>query len=186
MTTTPITGDVWGDEVERSRAYILKEAEKPFPELRAGFENAYAAFVDQLSDVTDEQATFKPGRGEGEEDYSVAEVTRHIIQILPLMGARIRALARGEEPPPTQGPGSLGGHEGEPLSRLALFLSAARSELLSGVASVEGQEDLEPQMAHRLFGELNCRGWLAMSTLHVEDHSRQIGKVKAHAGYPKT
>ena len=27
MTTTPLTGDTWGDEIERPRAYILKEAE---------------------------------------------------------------------------------------------------------------------------------------------------------------
>jgi len=183
--TTPITGEVWGDEVERSRAYILEQAERPFAELRPGFEEAYARFTGQLSEVTDGQATFKPGRGDGEEDYSIAEVTRHIIQIFPLMSARVRALARGEEAPPTQGPGSLGGHEGVPLSQLKGFLSEARSELLAGVASIEGQERLETTMAHRLFGDLNCRGWLAMTILHVEDHARQIGKVKAHQAYPQ-
>jgi hypothetical protein len=43
---------------------------------------------------------------------------------------------------------------------------------------------LDKTMPHRLFGELNCRGWLAMQALHVEDHARQVGKIKRHADYP--
>ena len=185
MTITPITGDVWGDEIEGPRAFILAESEKPLATLKAVFDSAHAAFAKGLAGVSEAQGAFKPGRGGGEEDYSIDEVTRHIIQIYPLMGARVRALARGEEPPPTQGPGSLGGHEGMPLTRLVALLDEAKSGMVAQVTSVEGKEGLEAMMAHRLFGELNCRGWLAMTALHVADHARQIDKVKAHPGYPK-
>src|SRR5688500_13074236 len=123
MTTTPITGNTWGDETERPRAYILTEAERPFAELTPIFEKAHAALVAQLAGVSEAQAAFKPGNAGGEEDYSIAEVSRHMIEVTPLIGARIRALATGGEPPAMQGPGSLGGNEGESLPRLIELLN---------------------------------------------------------------
>ena len=53
MTTTPITGETWGDEIEKPRAHILQEAQKPFSSLKADFENAYAGLLAQLQDVSD-------------------------------------------------------------------------------------------------------------------------------------
>ncbi|MPZ49016.1 MAG: hypothetical protein GEU75_06865 [Dehalococcoidia bacterium] len=185
MTTTPLTGDTWGDEIEGPRAFFLAQSEKPFAELKPIFQRSHGMLVQQLLGVTDAQATFKPGRGDGEEDYSVAEVTRHMIQIYPLMAARIRSLALDTERPATQPPGSLGQHEGAPLSRLRGLLAEAEMGLLAQVSSVEGKERLDTTMPHRLFGELNCRGWLAMQSLHIEDHARQIGKIKSHPDYPK-
>ena len=39
---------------------------------------------------------------------------------------------------------------------------------------------------HRRFGDLNCRGWVALQTIHLQDHARQIANIKAMAGYPLT
>ena len=184
MTTRPITGDTWGDEIEGPRTYILGQAAKTLPELRADFDRAHAAFAGQLRAVSESQAGFKPGRSGGEEDYSIIEVTRHVIQVYPIMGGRITSLARAQEGPSPAGPGSLGGHQGASLAELAGHLQSAHDALIEQIRGVEGTEDLAPTLAHRLFGELNCRGWLAMTVLHLEDHARQVAKVKLHPGYP--
>jgi hypothetical protein len=184
MTTTPITGETWGDEIEKPRAFIQAQAQQPFPALRADFEQAYEALTAGLQGVSETQAAFKPGRGDGEEDYSIAEVTRHLIHVSGLMALRIAGLAHGQESPPSQGPGTLGEHQGVSVSQLTRLLAEAKAGLIEQVKAVEGKEDLAPTMPHRLFGELNCRGWLAMTVLHFGDHARQIAKVKAHPDYP--
>ena len=185
MTTRPITGETWGDEIDGPRAFILSQAQKPFAELLPPFESAMQALRSELQGVSEAQAAFKPGRGDGEDDYSIAEVTRHMINVIPMIGERISSLGTGRDPLPAQGPGSLGVNEDAPLSTLTGLLETSRQTLLDAVASVDGKEQLEKTMPHRLFGELNCRGWLAMQALHAEDHARQVGKIKAHASYPK-
>ena len=54
MTTTPITGDTWGDEIEGPRAFILAQAEKPFADLKPVFEAAHGRLVAQLDGVSAE------------------------------------------------------------------------------------------------------------------------------------
>ena len=185
MTTTPITGETWGNEIEGPRAFILAQSEKPFADLKPVFEASHGRLLAQLESVSETQAAFKPGRGDGEEDYSITEVTRHMIQIYPLMAERIRTLALAAEPPAARPPGSLGEHEGASLAELRRYLIAEGDVLIEKVGSVEGKERLDTTQPHRLFGELNCRGWLAMQTLHIDDHARQIAKVKAHPDYPQ-
>src|SRR5688500_10207001 len=110
MTTTPITGETWGEEKERGRAFMLAEAEKPLSELLAIADAARAELVTALGSLSEAQARFRPGKGgpDDEESFSIAEVARHVGNVEPVMTARLRALALGEEPPGGLGPGALG------------------------------------------------------------------------------
>jgi hypothetical protein len=183
-TQTPITGDVWGDERERTRAFLLQEAERSLTDLLETAAAARQRLECVLKGVSESQARFKPASGAGEDAYSSAEVTRHDIHTAGAMAARIKALGLGEAPAPTAGPGTLGEHDGASLADLRAILAQTAAILNAAVGSITGRERLDTTAPHRLFGELNCRAWLRLMALHEEDHARQIEKVKSHEDYP--
>jgi hypothetical protein len=183
--TTPITGENWGDEVERARAYILGEAEKPFGVLLPATADARRALLAALDSVSEEQAGFTPATGEGEDAWGIAEVLRHIASIETIMADRILQLGGGEQVAVTPTyPGYMETVSTRSLPELTEALVASYGRLEAAVAEVDGHERLDTLEPHRRFGELNCRGWLVMHRLHLEDHTRQIGKIKALPGYP--
>jgi hypothetical protein len=187
MTNTPVTGEVWGDEVERGRAFMLEQATKPLSELLIAVERSRDDLVAALSGVSDAQARFKPHGGSGSDDeeaYSLTEVARHIVNVEPVMINRVLALATGEPPPAGQGPGALGGNEDTPLARLVEMIQGNRAPCAAAISEIEGKERLDTTMAHRVFGELNCRGFLCLHGLHLADHARQAAKVKTHPDFP--
>src|SRR5829696_561098 len=94
--TTPITGETWGENAERVRAYFLEQSERPMPELRPQLEAVREEFNAALDNVSDAQAAFAPSTGEGEEAWGIAEVLRHIGRVEPTMAERIRRLAGGQ------------------------------------------------------------------------------------------
>jgi hypothetical protein len=185
--TTPITGETWGDEVERARAFILNEAESPFGVLMPATALARGALLAALNGVTEEQAAFTPDTGEGEDAWGIAEVLRHIASIETVMAVRIRLLGHGEPVlvTPTY-PGYMEDVSTRSLPELISAMAVSYERLETAVADVDGHERLDTEDRHRRFGELNCRGWLVMHRLHIEDHTRQIGKIKALPGYPIT
>ena len=68
---------------------------------------------------------------------------------------------------------------------LVQAISDSHAALLAAVREIEGRERLDTVAGHRRFGELNCRAWLAMHGLHMQDHAHQISKIKAMDGYPR-
>ncbi|MPZ48896.1 MAG: hypothetical protein GEU75_06220 [Dehalococcoidia bacterium] len=183
--TTPITGETWGDEIDRVRDHLLKEAQQPFAILRSEYESARRDFLTAIDGVSESQAAFRPGTGEGEEAWGIAEALRHIASIETIMADRLRLLGSGR-PAGVKAtyPGFMEDVETRRLPELVDALDASSSSLLTAIAAIEGHERLDTLAAHRRFGDLNCRGWLAMHCLHLQDHARQINKIKAMAGYP--
>jgi hypothetical protein len=184
--TDLITGDTWGDEVESVRAHILKQAAQPFGVLLPELAASRAELLSAIDGVTDEQAEFRPGTGEGEEAWGIAEVLRHFASIETIMAERIRLLGAGdsvESLTPTY-PGYMESVETRRLPELIGAVDASHAALLAAIAEIEGHERLDAVAAHRRFGELNCRGWIVMHGLHLRDHARQIERIKALDGFP--
>lgn len=186
MTTTPITGETWGDNIETVRAYLLTEAAQPLSVLRPKLDAAHGELRGALDGVSDAQAQFTPAVGEGEDAWGIAEVLRHITSIEPIMAERVRRLGSGQS-----AEGITRTHSGYMLSvetrrmaELVPTLDRTYAELVEAIGAIEGQERLDTLDTHRRFGELNCRGWVALHTLHLQDHARQVGKLKQLAGYP--
>jgi hypothetical protein len=184
--TTLITGETWGDNVESVRAYLLAQAEQPLGSLRASLEATRQEFRAALDGVSEAQAQFIPGTGEGEEAWGIAEVLRHVASIEPIMAERVRLLGNGE---PTESltrthPGYLEAVDSRRLADLRALLDHSYAQLLSAIDAIEGHERLDTQTAHRRFGPLNCRGWVALHTLHLQDHTRQITRLQGQPGYP--
>lgn len=184
--TTPITGETWGDEIDSVRELLLREAEQPFAALRPKLDAARRELLAAVEDVSEEQAQFRPETGEGEDAWGIAEVLRHFASIETIMADRIRTLGSGS---PTDAitptyPGYMEALETRRLPELLRALDASYAALLAAIEEIEGHERLDTLAAHRRFGELNCRSWLAMHTLHLQDHARQAGKIKALEGFP--
>jgi hypothetical protein len=184
--TTLITGETWGENVESVRAYLLAQAEQPLPSLRATLEATRQEFRAAVDGVGETQAQFTPGTGEGEDAWGIAEVLRHIASIEPIMADRVRRLGQGE---PTDSltqthPGYLKAVDSRRLADLRPLLDHSYAQLLSAIDAIDGHERLDTQTPHRRFGPLNCRGWVALHTLHVQDHTRQITRLKQAPGYP--
>jgi len=195
-------------ERERVRSYLVSQAEKKtFAELTGVVEEARSAFLAEIEGVSEAQARFKPRRqalrepqggpqdaalrqAQGaapagdEEDWSIAEVLRHVIQSEEGLAARIRALAGGES---GRGPvaGRLAGHEGDALPELVAALRSSRGSLSDAVSAVAGRERLDTTAPHPFFGELNCRAWFLFQRVHDNDHTGQVKKIKADPAYPK-
>jgi len=183
--TTPITGETWGDEVDSVRAFILSEAEQPFAVLRPKLEAARRELLAALDGVSDEQARFTPATGEGEDAWGIAEALRHVASVETIMAGRIRLLGLGQPVAVTPTyPGYMEDVETRRLPDLIDALASSYSQLLTAVGEIEGHERLDTFEPHRRFGELNCHGWLVMHALHLQDHARQIGKIRAMEGYP--
>jgi hypothetical protein len=183
--TTPITGETWGDEIDGVRAYILREATRPFSVLMPRVSEARQSLLAAVADVSEDQAQFRPDTGEGEDAWGIAEVLRHIASIEAIMAERIRLLGRGEPVDVTATyPGYMEDVSTRSLPELVDALAGSYAQLEAAVSDIDGHERLDTLQAHRRFGELNCRGWLVMHQLHIEDHARQVGKIKAMSGFP--
>jgi hypothetical protein len=181
----PITGETWGDQIDPVRAFLRAESDEPFAVLVPKAEQAHRDLRAALDGVSEAQAEFRPGVGEGEDAWGIAEVLRHIISVENIMAERLRALGAGA--PLNLKPGYAGYMEDvetRHLPELITAVTSSRETLLAAIREIDGHERLDTVNEHRRFGDLNCRGWLAMHTLHLADHARQIGKIKQLAGYP--
>ena len=186
MRSTPITGETWGENVEGVRAYLLSEAEQPLAVLRSKLEGTRQELRGVLDGVSDAQAQFTPAAGQGEDAWGIAEVLRHIASIEPIMAERVRLLGSGQPADgltPTR-PGFLTAVDTRRIGELLPLLDRSYAELLGAMDAIDGHERLDMLSAHRRFGELNCRGWVALHTLHLQDHARQIARIKRLNGYP--
>jgi hypothetical protein len=183
--TTLITGETWGDNVDGARSYLLEQSEQPLGALRERLEAARQEFRSALSGVSETQAQYTPpaGEGEGEEAWGIAEVLRHIASIEPIMAQRVRLLGTGQSADniTRTHSGYLSAVESRSLADLRPLLERSYADLLGAIDAIDGHERLDTLAAHRRFGELNCRGWVALHTLHLQDHARQIERLNQRA-----
>ena len=186
MTTPPLIGQTWGDEAERMRAALVQESEQPFSVLRPKLAAAHQALRSALAGVTPEQAAFTPADGEGEDAWGITEVLGHLVSVEMIMADRVRQLGSGAPLDlPSTYPGFRESVETRQLAHLLGLLDQSAAALQSAIDAIDGSERLDQVDTHRRFGDLNCRGWVAMHTLHLQDHARQIGHIKALDGYPR-
>ena len=183
LTTTPITGEVFGEERDAPRAYLLAASQKQFSQLKPAMEMAYQAMRSALEGVTETQARFEPaGAGEGEDAWGISQIVRHVAGAQSRNAARLRALALATDsaaPPAAQ----QNAEDTRTIEALKAALDGSYNALLGAVADVEGKQRLDTTFTHAFFGDLNCRGLFALQTLHANDHARQIDRIKSHPAY---
>jgi hypothetical protein len=168
------------DARQRLISYLGHQASKGVPVLVELIEEQRATLLGLLDGVSEEQAAFRPAP----DQWSIADVLRHVIAAEEGVARIVESLARGAIPEGRRDMGSQIRDEGQPLAALVERLRAARADLLARVRGWPASPDLAATFEHPLFGPLNCKGWVAFQRLHDADHISQLEQIKAAEGYP--
>jgi uncharacterized protein (TIGR03083 family) len=161
-------------------SYLEHQAKKDLPRIVELIEEQRARLLTLLDGVSDEQAAFRPAA----DQWSIADVLRHVIAAEEGVARIVESLARGIVPDGSRALGSQVPDEGQSLSALVERLRASRAGLLERVRGWPASPDLSATFDHPFFGPLNCKGWVAFQRLHDADHTGQLQQVKAAAGWP--
>ena len=178
-----MTTDTLTEEQQRVRGYLRGQGEKyDWYQLWRRLAAPRLALLDALEGVTDEQAAFVPTEGE----WSIAEVTQHLVNGARNNARLVERLARGE----TADAGADGDVE-PPREPASMSIAELREELLRNAvdfaslpARLPEPPSFELESPHAFFGDLHCKAWYLFQRIHDVDHTGQIEAVKAAAGYP--
>ena len=169
------------DARQRLVSYLGHQASKDVPVLVELIEEQRGRLLGLLDWVSEEQAAFRPAL----DQWSIADVLRHVIAGEEGVARIVESLARGVVPGGKRVIGRQTPEEGQPLAALVERLRAARADLLARVRGWPASPDLTATSEHPFFGPLNCKGWVAFQRLHDADHIGQLEQIKAAEGYPR-
>jgi hypothetical protein len=167
------------DARQRLVSYLEHQAKKDAPRIVELIEEQRARLLALLDGVTDVQAAFRPAP----DQWSIADVLRHVIAAEEGVARIVESLARGAVPEGSRALGSQVPDEGQSLAALVQRLRVARAGLLFRVLRWPVPPDLSATYDHPFFGPLNCRGWVAFQHLHDADHIGQIQQITGAEGY---
>lgn len=177
------------DPIARLREGFLRDAETlAWPEIWLRCARARSDLIAATIGLTDAQAAWAPatdkgesgGESGGEEDWSAAQVMRHLITATPNVAAIIEATARGEAAPKDP-PGTIKAGDA-PVDELRERLVAVSEELLSVGRRLPDCPDLEATVPHAFFGDLPSRAWLLFQAFHDRMHADQLNDLREAQG----
>jgi hypothetical protein len=168
------------DVRQRLVSYLEHQAKKDVLAILDLIEGPRDGLLALLDGVSEEQAAFRPAP----DQWSIADVVRHVTAAEESVVRVVESLARGAVPEGRRDTGSQTPEEGQPLAAIVERLRAARADLLERVRGWPPSPDLATRFEHPFFGLLNCKGWVAFQRLHDADHIGQIEQVKGAEGYP--
>jgi hypothetical protein len=183
MTTVP------DDVRDRLVSYFKRQASKGTEAIAEAVQEGHDGFLEVVDGISEEQAKFKPSP----DVWSVVEVLQHAATTKRELAVLCGKLARGESY------GGLG-VEGEgataqdgvtlvhfgSLAEARAAVEETHGELMSFVAGLSPETNVDARFKHFIFGALNCREWAVFQRVHDGDHARQIEQIKAAPGYPST
>ncbi len=167
------------DVRSRVTSYIQHQGTKSKEALADLVRTSQQRYIDAISPVTDEIAVRKPSY----DEWSIRELTRHVVAAERFVAGVIWHIARAQEPPPR--PGGLGmtvEDDARPFAGWLDDLRAANEKMLETILSLPDAPDTSIKPPHPFFGPLNCREWAAFQRVHDEDHVPHAGKVLAAVG----
>jgi uncharacterized protein (TIGR03083 family) len=168
------------DARQRLVSYLGHQSSKDVPVLVELVEEQRGRLLALLDGLSKEQVAFRPAP----DQWSIADVLRHVIAGEEHVALIVESLARGVVPGGKRVIGRQTPEEGQPLAALVERLRAARADLLARIRGWPASPDLAATFGHPFFGPLNCKGWLAFQRLHDADHIGQLEQIKAAEGYP--
>jgi hypothetical protein len=170
-------GEDW-QFIEGHQAYIKAEAEKEPVAFRHLIEDGFAAVIDLLDGITDEQAAFRPQP----EAQNIAEIVQHIAAVKRWCARVCTSLAHGETPDGTPGDGITDGDS--TVIGLRLELEGAHERMLDFAAAIWPMTDLTTSWSIPGMPAFNCKQWAVWQRLHDRHHADEIRAIQADGGYP--
>jgi hypothetical protein len=172
---TMLTDDV----VARVTSYIQHQGTKSKAALADLVRTSQQRYVDAVAAVSDDIAAKKPAP----DEWSIRELTRHVVTTQNYVAGLIWHSARSQEPPPR--PGALGmtvDDDARPFAGWVAELCETNAKMLETILTLPDAPDIALKPAHPFFGPLNCREWAAFQRVHDEDHVQHAGKILAAVG----
>ena len=171
---------VTDDIRERILSYIREQAVKPraeLAELVAVHQRQYAALVE---DVSDDVAS----KSAGASEWSLRELTCHVILAKQSVFQIIASLARGEtlSGDALGEAGSMLDDDGRAFAAYVAQLDVANARMLETIRSLPESPDLTVTARHPWLGPLDCLEWAANQLVHDADHVQHARKILAAAG----
>jgi len=166
------------DVAARVVSYIKHQAAKPREEIARLVSDSQGRLLSAIEGVDDERAS----RPEAPGEWSIRELTRHVIAAEDGVAGLIEALSRGAAPRPRAGLGSMIADSGEPFADLLARLREVNGRLLAAIEQMPREPNVAATYPHPFFGPLNCLEWAVFQRVHDEDHIRQVGKILAATG----
>jgi len=166
-----------------------REIAKPEPETQhnrnytrsIGLESAPRGHNPTHRAFSESQARFRPSP----DEWSVADVLRHVDAAMRSTSRIIKALATGKEAHPDMDAPPVLEDAGKTLAELRNGVAESYDEVRAAVAAIPDGPAAEATPRHPFFGDLNCKEWAAFVYVHSRDHANQIEQVKARPSFPR-
>ena len=165
---------------DRILVYVREQAAKPREELVALVAANQQQFLALIADAGDDVAAIQPAP----DEWSLRELTRHVILAQDSVAGIIASLGRGE--------GSAGDALGEAGAMLdddgrgfASYVARVRetnARVLDAIRGLPASPDLAVTAGHPWLGPLNCVEWAANQIVHDADHVQHARKIIAAVG----
>ncbi len=160
---------------DRVTGYIKHQGTKSPAAIVDLVRTSQEKYLDIIGGVSDEVAAKKPAP----EEWSIRELTRHVLSAQDSVAILVHNLARREPPPSGRGAGQLVEDDGQPFSIMLDDLRALNQRMLDEITNLPADADLDPKSPHPFFGPLNCKEWAAFQRIHDEDHAQHAQKILA-------
>lgn len=168
----------------RVRGYLLSQTEKyDLVDLWPRIVGERLNYLQAIDGVTAQQAVWRPGHGEGEDAWSILEITQHITTWARNVVAMLEAMSQGHEGTKLP-PGYLEADLSRTLAESRRELIEATMALSAFMARPGADSDLSMTVDHPFFGPLTIRGWALFQRIHDVDHVSQVNTLKALEQFP--
>lgn len=185
-TVTAIRGRVAAGETTIEQA----AADFSLAELAVGLRMTRGTLQALVDGWTQEQLSYRPpatGSEREEDRWSATMALSHLIATENWYLMHMGRLQGRREHFDVM-PRGLGDHARQdvPQQELSTQLRAATERMLSEIANIPPDADLNARRDSTFFGELGLRGWVLLAIIHDQDHLEQIEHLTEHAGFPTT
>ncbi len=163
---------------DEARAKLIRDStDRDWYDLWPSVTAARAELLRALEGVSEETAQRRPGGGDGEARWSIAEVVRHALMYTGNVRAIIEETSRGR-PAIKDARGLLADAGVATFADLRRQLIAESVSLAALPELLPEPPDFSVTVGHAVLGQLNCRAWYLFLTLHDADHTRQVRALR--------
>jgi hypothetical protein len=163
------------DVVQRVVGYMQHQATKPRADVIAMVAENQQKLADVFASVSEEAAAIKPAA----DEWSLRDLIRHVIDAEDSVASLIADAARGRQPKPRGGIGSMVEDDGRAFSAFVDRLRESNELFQRTMGELPETPDLGVTPKHPFFGPLNCLEWCIFQRVHDADHIQHAQKIIA-------
>lgn len=164
------------DVRDRVTSYIQHQGTKSRAALIDLVRTSQERYATAVGGASEELTLRKPSA----DEWSLRELTRHVVTTEDFVADLIAAVARSEAPPERRGGlGMMREDDGRPFTALLDDLRAVNAKMLATIGALPEPPDVSIKPPHPFFGALNCLEWAAFQRVHDEDHVQHAAKILA-------